>query len=497
MIKQKILSKQCFIASVSMTTTLTLSAPVFANQQCDVIFAVNDKKRNDSQIVFMNGDGTGVQPLGFEYAGFDLEAMDIDANNVLYVASGDDGNQPGYLYQVNKATADLTGVGQLCVSEADGITFNLADNTLWGWGQSQGIFHILRDTDGALDLSSCQIVFSNTSEIEDLTWNNEGTVLYGIGNAFEGDHDVSQDSDKPRSVIAFMPTTGTVEAVCGEAIASIPSEIEGLEMQPDGSLILTYHNINEISVQTTIDPVTCDIGNSVRNPTRFNDIEALACCVDQGSDVPWTYQQDYVGDATGFSKLEIYGMATKIEAGTMTIAINANMQGQDVLYYKKKRIDFGDMIFDFSGTKYAVKFAVDSDSGVTEPGLYADVTLKDVTKYNHGWHTFKSYNKYLKGRGNLGALTLKNDYFSWKAKRSVPMSIKTGTKVGDITLLSEAELLAKGLDFAGNLQNAQGVYTFGFSFEMTSDMQGDFLTYFFTECINDGMAMMVSREPSC
>jgi hypothetical protein len=32
---------------------------------------------------------------------------------------------------------------------------------------------------------------------------------------------------------------------------------------------------------------------------------------------------------------------------------------------------------------------------------------------------------------------------------------------------------------------------------MTEDMDGEFLAYFFTECINDGMAIKVTPEGSC
>jgi hypothetical protein len=84
------------------------------------------------------------------------------------------------------------------------------------------------------------------------------------------------------------------------------------------------------------------------------------------------------------------------------------------------------------------------------------------------------------------------------------MSIKTGTKVGDITALNGAQLLTAGLDFSGNLDNAGGTYTFGFSFQMTAEMiadvkkgDSDNLIYFFTECINDGMAIKIEVPPSC
>jgi hypothetical protein len=446
--------------------------------------------------------------------------MDIDANNVLYGASGDDvtNGKPGFLYRINKQTAALTDIGKLCVDEADGISFNLQDNTLWGWGQDEGLFHIPRiggDPNAELDMSKCVIVLpvepgGPSDELEDLTWDNAGEVLYGVGNVFDGDHDASNDSNKPRAIVAYTPATGDIQQICRAEMEPITSEIEGMEMQPDGTLMFTYHNEHRVSIYGYINPNTCELYTGVDepNPTKFSDIEALACCVDKGVDLPWTYQQDYVGDQTGSTKLEIYGMAVKIDNGVMTVAINANMDASAATRLqdgpaRDGYVGFSDMVFDFSGTKYAVKFAEGTNSGVTSTGLYADVELKDVTIENHGYESFKQYATY-SPRSNLGALSTHNDYFSWDARLSVPMSIKTGTKVGDITALNEAQLLTAELDFSGNLDNAGGTYTFGFSFQMTAEMIADMkkgdsdnLIYFFTECVNDGMAIIVPNPSSC
>ena len=66
MTRQKYLTKQLLTTGVAVTATLALSAPVLAEPadsidmvagpQCDVVFGVNDKALNDSQIVFMGGN---------------------------------------------------------------------------------------------------------------------------------------------------------------------------------------------------------------------------------------------------------------------------------------------------------------------------------------------------------------------------------------------------------------------------------------------------------
>jgi hypothetical protein len=83
-------------------------------------------------------------------------------------------------------------------------------------------------------------------------------------------------------------------------------------------------------------------------------------------------------------------------------------------------------------------------------------------------------------------------------------------------MLDTAALTVKGLDFATNLglapsrytsatpysptnkkpANELGEYTFGFSFPRQADMTDEFIAYVFTECGNDGVAM-VSSLPSC
>lgn len=528
--QRSLLAKRLITHGVAASVTLALGMPVMAQpQQCDTIFAVNDANLNVSQILTMGDSAAGIQPIGVEYPGYDMEAMDIDKGNVLYTASGDDTANQGFLYKVNKRTGELTVMGPLCVREADGISFNLVDNTLWGWGQDQGVFQVLRGADGELDLSTCQIVLPGTGEIEDVSWDNEGKILYGVGNVAVGDPDKGFDSTKARRIVAFTPATGNIQLICEDTIAAVTPEIEGIEMQPDGTLMLSYHDEDKLSAAATIDPVSCALTKTdIPNPTHFKDIEALACCLNP---LGWIYQKDYVGDGSGSTALDIYGIAVKIEDGVMTVAMNANMgpdasQAYFINSAADQHISFSDLILDFSGKKYAAKFTEANNSGVTERGLYEAITLKDVTQENRGYVSFQSYASHLNNSAEhmpltgmgvdaistltspvpiMGALTLKNDYFSWTASRSAPMSISTGTRVADdgFTMLSEAQLAGMGLDFKGagitvdkknsrgQVIGVNGSYTFGFSFKMPAGMTGDFLAYFFTECLNDGVVIKI------
>ncbi len=212
------------------------------------------------------------------------------------------------------------------------------------------------------------------------------------------------------------------------------------------------------------------------------------CDIDEPEN-EWLYATDAVGDRTGDNGFEIYGTAVKQDGDTIIVAISANSTPENPVYYQGENINFTDYVFDFSGTKYAIHFAPDNDSGANAGiGLYENVTFKDVTKKNIGWSSFSSYN-----RGDLGDLPIHNNYFSWDAQRSVPQEIDSGTKIANdgYTRLTEAELTGMGLDFVNGLTSGQtGTYTFGFSFNKTADMEGDFVSYVFTECINDGIALV-------
>jgi len=66
--------------------------------------------------------------------------------------------------------------------------------------------------------------------------------------------------------------------------------------------------------------------------------------------------------------------------------------------------------------------------------------------------------------------------------------------------LTEAQLKAMGLNFEVGLHLTKheklGPYTYGFSFTKPADMVDRFVAYVFTECSNDGIAI-VGQLPEC
>jgi hypothetical protein len=520
-------------ATVSQSPVDDFVPPMFAEPEvCDFIYGVHDDGLNNSQLIRIL-DFEIIDVLGSICAGCDIEALDVSKDEELYVASGDNTGKPGFLYKADMTTGQLTEIGPTGYAEVDGISFHPIDNTLWGWAQDVGLITIDKQTGAA------NVVFEAEGEFEDLTWNNEGTKLYVALNDheaythirpyLEGDAtynpDPESDAKVDHLIVVFDMATNTATEICRGVLSD--KEVEGLEMLPDGKLMLGYHNSNGQPMLAIVNPNNCVVieeASPTYNITKempFGDIEALGACIVDGSsdikfcpdqDTDWMYAKDSFTDGTGHNSLEIYGVAIKQIGDTITVAINANMGTEGETDWsslpksiqnkiKDGHVGLTDFVLDFAGTKYAVHFAANNDSGVTTPGLYQDITLKDVAKENAGYSNLSSYKNNAKNP-SLGDLSFSSGYFDMNSNWSVPMSIESGTKVdGDNFMsLTAAKLASIGLDFVSGLgvSNASelGSHTFGFSFTKTDEMAGDFIGYFFTECRNDGLAI-VRKLPGC
>jgi hypothetical protein len=472
---------------------------------------VHDEGLNDTQFLTIDPVTFGVVPLGSLHEGLDIEGLTINKKGELRGSSGDDAvdnpNLDGVLYSVDSSDGSVENMGNICFEleknpvchrEVSALSYH-PDGGLWGWAEECGLIEINVDEPekSRLEFLHTDVAICTTSKpnlvspiVEDITWDNAGEKIYFA----EGN-----------TVKVYVPKTGDISLVKG-----FGKNVEAIEALPNGKFLVGVHGASKLQVLSA----NGDVEPAKENVGKYNDIEAIAClyqCVEEELTKDWTYVTDFVKDTTGNNKLEIYGMALKQDGNTITVAVSANMSPDDPLYYdgKKKKVvsaddpngenvNFSDFVFDFDGTKYAVHFAPDNDSDATELGLYENVTLKDVTKKNSGWATFKKYSEKRKKGSDLGDLLIKNNYFNWDTSRSVPQEIASGDKVANdhFTLLNEDELNTAGLDFANGLDNGTGTHTFGFSFTKTEDMAGEFISYIFTECLNDGVAM-VNELPTC
>ncbi|MEK8019385.1 MAG: XDD3 family exosortase-dependent surface protein, partial [Candidatus Parabeggiatoa sp.] len=497
---------------------------------------------SDTQIVTIGSSGVErLDPDGF-HPGLDIEGLDVSTQGEVYASSGDDGDLPGHLYQIDHETGTVYGIGDICFdfrgqlvcgTEVSAISFNPTDNSLWGWSEECGLVQINmanpRQSDlifshATDDFVAClsddnRVRRAYSSYVEDMTWNNNGSLLYYADRS---------------KVFSYDPATENVTKV-----AEVGGNVEAIEMLPefDDKLLLNRHNSPTLTVLDLTDGTSYPSHATVG---EFNDIEAIGTCLGDNIEPPlcvmvdagWMYTKDSINDSTGTSPefgvvrvgnayFEIYGIAVRVDKDTVTVALNSRLPLGGVPYHGTL-ITWGDIVFDFDGTKYGVRFDATNDSlgGGDETGLYEVTELKSVSKANKGHTNFSTYESYVtqrSGEPSLGDMpNLNNGYFGNTAP--IPTSIKTGIKVANdgFEMLDATQLAAKGLDFATNLgipasaydpsnpysssnkkpANELGEYTVGFSFNRQDDMTGAFKAFIFTECGNDGI-LMNNSLPSC
>lgn len=247
--------------------------PVTETPVCESkVYAVHDGGLNNSQLFTVDPlDGFKVAALGTVEPAYDLEALDIQpSTNKLYTASGDDTAKPGHLYEVDKATGTLTDLGSTGIREVDSLSFS-PDGKLWGWAQDAGLFVI--DNPAVSPVATVVLPSNGEVEVEDISWNLAGTVLYGVQNKHVGDPDY-HTGDAGVTLWKYETATGSLTTICPDFAGSV-DEIEALETLPDGSLAFGFHGKTTM-ILGAINPETCQVVVNVEVPSPYYDIEGIA-----------------------------------------------------------------------------------------------------------------------------------------------------------------------------------------------------------------------------
>ncbi|MGD2180502.1 XDD3 family exosortase-dependent surface protein [Lusitaniella coriacea] len=247
------------------------------------------------------------------------------------------------------------------------------------------------------------------------------------------------------------------------------------------------------------------------------------------------------GIQVGGTIYEIYGMAIKEDPITnrITVALNSNLpltgnptgsevcNGTTCFPVENNSVAWGDIFFDVSGTGnfqeafdngqiVGVRFSPNNDSRTPdgsrlETGVYTGITGANVAGQNAGFRNLYHNRQLVKDRGDLGNrepwmgdIAWNNPYYgsygsssgSWATSENLmPNIIANGEKRGDVTIESEAALVAQGFDPSWFFQT--GSQILGFSFEKIPELVGDFIATLLQECINDGISLIGSlSEPS-
>jgi hypothetical protein len=215
------------------------------------------------------------------------------------------------------------------------------------------------------------------------------------------------------------------------------------------------------------------------------------------------------------SAFEMYGLALKATADTVYVAINSNLglAGYSSNRAEDGNIGYGDLFLNFTGSDkfagaegdsnlFGIRFAGTNGTDVAT-GVYSGVTSEDATAANAGFESLNQHKSQINARGgtpsfgDLDWTGTGNGYTQYfgptNQKRQFATSIASGTKIGDVEMLSEAQLA--DLDFGQ--YGAVGDHTFGFSFDrsLLPEAGGDFVAHLVAECLNDGLAMIGHIPP--
>jgi hypothetical protein len=251
-----------------------------------LLYGVHDDG-DDTKFFIINSGTSEVHARSKLDENYDIKALDIHpVTNQIYAASSGDENNNGHLYEVRNGAQSLEEVGEIRFKEVEGLAFH-PDGTLWGWAQDAGVFQIKDVENNERDPEAVEVAVEVILpydreaeevvefEVNDLTWNMAGTVLYGVGRILyknqEPDDTPSQPVDK---LWTYNASEGTVSTVCDNIIDSL-DDVEALETLPDDTLLLGFTK-NEKLTFWTLDVQTCDIIKQEEMATAYHDVKGLA-----------------------------------------------------------------------------------------------------------------------------------------------------------------------------------------------------------------------------
>lgn len=219
----------------------------------------------------------------------------------------------------------------------------------------------------------------------------------------------------------------------------------------------------------------------------------------------WTYSIDAFTDGAGGDGYEIKGLATKETQDYIYISVSGEspLTGVGSLDAEDGNIGWGDLLFNFTNNDintansslFGIRFAETNDSGVSQVGVFSNVTAQSVAGSNAGYHHLQHYYQDGWGQSNtMGDLTTIQEAYAYMGEiNPTLMSIADGTFLGEIELLAQQDVLATGLDFEQFDATASEIHTF--RLERSLLPGSEFIATLLMECANDGIAL-ISRFSS-
>jgi Zn-dependent metalloprotease len=118
------------------------------------------------------------------------------------------------------------------------------------------------------------LVLRYDGEIEDLTWDNEGEILYAVEN-LHGKTSYDSETDPGKKGVVLWAYNGSeAKEICRKTLFNLP-EIEALEALPNNELLLGAHNSQKLLINT-VDSTTCEVTQQGEINTKYNDVEGIS-----------------------------------------------------------------------------------------------------------------------------------------------------------------------------------------------------------------------------
>jgi hypothetical protein len=245
-----------------------------------LLYGVHDDGK-DTQFFIINSGTSEVHVRSILGENYQIDALDTQPlTNQLYAASSDNTGEKGHIYQVRNGAQNLTDFGETDFREINALAFH-PEGTLWGWAQDAGLFQIENGENNEPDINTVEVVLSYDREVgvvevevNDLTWNTAGTILYGIGRLLHKSQNPDDSLSTENKLWAYNASEGTVNTVCDNIMDSLDN-VGSLETLPNDSLLFGFtrnENLNfwEIDVQT------CEIITQEKIATDYHDVKGLA-----------------------------------------------------------------------------------------------------------------------------------------------------------------------------------------------------------------------------
>jgi len=246
-----------------------------------LLYGVYDGRSKDSNFFIINYPDLDANPRGeFDKSkNYNIEALDLNPfTNELYAASGKKANEKkrGNLYKVSNGAYILNEIGKTGLEGINAISFH-PEGELWGWTQGKGLFKIENVGNNQPEPKTAKVIlsYSGKIEIEDITWNNAGTIIYGVENLYE-----KQDSDEPPEfkgarLFAYDDRSKSVSVVCNELMVALKTEVAALDTLPDNTLLFGFRKNASLSFGV-IDVERCEMMMEVEIPSDYNGMKSMA-----------------------------------------------------------------------------------------------------------------------------------------------------------------------------------------------------------------------------